>query len=331
VRGKIKKIISVGIVFVILMTFASACDMDNADINMEYSGTNIANSELSMVSSRKASGNLIGHNVCVVNKGSDVGGDSNITCNASLIFCVNDQKVLYANNLYNKIYLASITKIFTTYTALKSGKNLDDIVTVTKNAEDIKNNPGAQYGGLKTGDKMKLRDLIYYMMIYSANDAGIAIAEHIGKDVPTFANMMNEEAKKVGCIGSNFVNPHGLHDDNHYTTAYDIYLVFNKLLEYDIFLDMIKRDSYSFSYTTASGSKSSLSKTATNKYLSGKFTPPSGITVLGGKTGNTDQAGKCLIIASEDGAKKKYISLVLHAKDDNDLYSQMNLLLSKIK
>ena len=84
-----------------------------------------------------------------------------------------------------------------------------------------------------------MKKLLYSFLICSGNDAGIAIAEHIAGSVDKFAAMMNKEVKALGCSGSNFVNPHGLHDDNHYTTPYDLYLVFHELLKYDVFMDII--------------------------------------------------------------------------------------------
>lgn len=103
---------------------------------------------------------------------------------------------------------------------------------------------GAKLCGFAEGDKITLKKLLYSFLICSGNDAGIAIAEHISGSVEKFAELMNKEAKSLGCSGSNFVNPHGLHDDNHYTTPYDLYLVFHELLNYDVFMDIINQSSY---------------------------------------------------------------------------------------
>lgn len=130
--------------------------------------------------------------------------------------------VTYAQNIYEKLYPASTTKILTAYIALKYG-NLEDYVTVSENAADQASD--SSVCGLKAGDVVQLKDLLYGMMLKSGNDAAIAIAEHIGGSVEGFADMMNQEALAMGATRSHFVNPNGLPDENHYTSVYDLYLI----------------------------------------------------------------------------------------------------------
>ena len=169
--------------------------------------------------------------------------------------------------------------------------------------------------------------MLYSFLICSGNDAGIAIAEHIAGSVEKFSVMMNNEAKSLGCSGSNFVNPHGLHDDNHYTTPYDLYLVFHVLFKYDVFMDIIHQSSYQAEFTGADGNKKTLWFSSTDKYLLGSVKAPEGVTVIGGKTGTTSMAGSNLILYSENTNGISYISVVMHASDSFSLYSQMNHLL----
>ena len=185
---------------------------------------------------------LFSSNICVVPKKKQSEKDLFMTAGASLIFDNTDNKMLYADNIYQKMYPASTTKIVTALVALKYG-NLDDVVTIGYNATHI-TEYGAKLCGFAEGDKITLKKLLYSFLICSGNDAGIAIAEHISGSVEKFAELMNKEAKSLGCSGSNFVNPHGLHDDNHYTTPYDLYLVFHELLNYDVFMDIINQSSY---------------------------------------------------------------------------------------
>ena len=96
-------------------------------------------------------------------------------------------------------------------------------------------------------------------MIKSANDAAVAIAEHIGGSVEGFAEMMNKEAQAIGATNSHFVNPHGLTADNHYVTAYDMYLIFNEALKYDGVGDIIRMTSYDSVYTDKDGKEKQLS------------------------------------------------------------------------
>ncbi len=267
---------------------------------------------------------LFSSNICVVPKKKQSEKDLFMTAGASLIFDNTDNKMLYADNIYQKMYPASTTKIVTALVALKYG-NLDDVVTIGYNATHI-TEYGAKLCGFAEGDKITLKKLLY-SLICSGNDAGIAIAEHISGSVEKFAELMNKEAKSLGCSGSNFVNPHGLHDDNHYTTPYDLYLVFHELLNYDVFMDIINQSSYKAEFKGADGSKKTLWFSSTDKYLLGSAKAPDGVTVIGGKTGTTSMAGSNLILYTKNDNGKDYISVVMHASDSFSLYSQMSHLL----
>lgn len=144
--------------------------------------------------------------------------------------------MVYGFRLYDKLYPASTTKIMTAYLALKYG-NLDDIVTVSEHATDF--NWDEVTSGLRTGDQVSLYDLVCGLMLRSGNDCGTAIAEHISGSEEAFAELMNREARALGATGTHFTNPHGLHDENHYTTAYDLYLIFNACLKDERFVEII--------------------------------------------------------------------------------------------
>ena len=142
---------------------------------------------------------------------------------------------------------------------------------------------------------------------------------------------MNEEAKKLGATGTHFVNPHGLHEDDHYTTAYDLYLIFNACIQNDTFKEIISMSSYTMSIGDAAGNTHSLEVLPTNYYSLGKTEAPEGIKVFGGKTGTTDQAGCCVILYSEDMEAHPYISVIMGAEDKAFLYQEMNRLLEAEK
>ena len=266
--------------------------------------------------------------ICVVPAGSkstDEEAAAVMTADASLIFNNSTGEWLYANNIYNRMYPASTTKIVTALVALKYG-NLDDVVTVSYNASHI-TEYGAKLCGFAEGDRIRLKKLLYSFLICSGNDAGIAIAEHIAGSVDAFANMMNTEMKELGAVGTHFVNPHGLHDDNHYTTPYDLYLAFHELLQYDVFLDIINQPSYTAKFKGADGTQKQLYFLSTDRYLLGTATAPDRVTVIGGKTGTTAMAGSNLILYSKDNSGNDYISVVMHASDAESLYYQMNYLM----
>jgi len=247
---------------------------------------------------------------------------------AAGLFDVTDATCLYAKNVHAQMYPASLTKVMTALVALKYGK-MEDVITVTANAKITES--GAQVCGLAAGDTLTLDQALHALLINSANDAAVAIAEHIGGSVEGFADMMNEEAKAIGATNSHFVNPNGLHDDNHYVTAYDMYLIFNEALKYDKFTEMIQTTSYESTYSDSIGDPKTLSFETTNQYLKGVYHAPDNVTVIGGKTGTTNAAQNCLIIYVKDTSGKSYISVILRSKERGILYEEMSDLLDEIK
>ncbi len=122
-----------------------------------------------------------------------------------------------------------------------------------------------------------------FLLINSANDAAVLIAEGVGGSVENFCEMMNEEALALGATNSHFVNPHGLTDDNHYTTVYDMYLIMNEAIKFEVFREIIHMDSYTTVYHDKNRAEKEITVNSTNYYFIGKADPPSGITILGGK------------------------------------------------
>ena len=241
------------------------------------------------------------------------------------IFDITDNKVLYGEELFTKIYPASTTKLLTAYIAFKYG-NMDDIVTVSNNAVNI---PGdAQKCGIKPGDKISMYDLVAGLLLYSGNDAAIAIAEHISGNTEEFVDLMNSEAGKLGAVHTHFVNPHGLHNDDHYTTIYDLYLMFNACMEYEEFNNIYSQSHYVASVNSAKGEEKVIGWTASNFFSSGDFTIADGFTSNGGKTGTTDKAGSCLIFKTTYENGKECIAVLMGAKDKKDLYSEINIMLN---
>lgn len=253
--------------------------------------------------------------------------DDMVKSKAAFLFDITNRQALYAKNPYEKLYPASLTKLMTALIALQRGE-LTDTVTISYNASHIPV-PGAKVCGFQEEDVISLDDLLHCLLIYSGNDASIAIAEHIAGSEEDFVKLMNTEAQKLGAVHTNFENSHGLHDDNHYTTAYDIYLIFNELLQYDTFINIISKDSYTANYLDRNGNNKELTVRTTNLYLREEVESPDNIQVIGGKTGVTSRAGNCLILLLRSN-NNQYISLVLKATDSNELYSDMSSLFSII-
>ena len=187
--------------------------------------------------------------------------------------------VLYEKNAYTPIEIASTTKIVTALVAIKSG-DLNKKITVSEKAASIR---GSEIG-LKKGEEVTLKELLYGLMLRSGNDAAIAIAEGVSGSVDEFLKLMNEYALEIGLLNSNFESPHGLDSSNHYSTAYDLALVTAKAKEIKLFNDIVNSkdiDAQEYNFTRSYHN--------INKIL--WLLPNS----TGVKTGFTGKAGKCLV------------------------------------
>ena len=241
------------------------------------------------------------------------------------VFLPADGTISYQKNIHEKLYPASTTKIMTAYLALtKAG--LDDVVTVSEHAVDQASD--SSVCSLRSGDQIKMSDLLYGLMLKSGNDAAVAIAEHVSGSEEAFVALMNETARSFGATNTHFMNPHGLHDENHYTCVYDLYLIFAHAIELEDFLQLIRTTSYTAYYTDANGGQTSQAWTNTNRYLSGEVTQPEGLTVVGGKTGTTNAAGNCLVLLSSNAKKDPVISIIMKSDTRDNLYYVMNQVLS---
>ena len=252
---------------------------------------------------------------------------SDISSAAAIVMETSTNTVLYSKNADNKLYPASITKIMTAMLALQSGK-LNDTVTITQ--DNVTLEDGSQVCGFVAGDQVTLDQLLHCLLVYSGNDAASAIAEYVGGSTENFVQMMNDYAAKLGCTGTHFSNPHGLQDENHYTTPYDIYLMLNEAFTYPEFTEITELPSYTVTYTGSDGTEKSTTLTATDHYLTGEATAPKDVTILGGKTGTTEVAGNCLAILTQNAYGKTFVSIVMGADTKELLYQEMNSLLQNI-
>nr|MBO2494433.1 D-alanyl-D-alanine carboxypeptidase [Clostridia bacterium] len=153
---------------------------------------------------------------------------------AAVVMEASTRRVLYAKNPHMKLPMASTTKIMTAILAIELG-NLDDVVTVSPRAVGVEGS--SIY--LAKGERLTLEQLLYGLMLRSGNDAAVAIAEHIGGSVESFVKLMNRKAVQIGARNTNFVNPHGLHDDMHYTTAYDLALISAYAMQNPVFRTIV--------------------------------------------------------------------------------------------
>lgn len=244
------------------------------------------------------------------------------------LYDVSEKKILKGYCIQNKIYPASTTKLMTALLVLQRC-NLDETVTISYNASHL-GVEGATLFGFSEGDKTTVRDVFSAMLVFSGNDAAIALAEHVAGSVEDFVALMNEEAGRLGAVDTHFVNPHGLDNREHYTTAYDIYLIFNELLSYPEFIETVSMSSCTILYSDADGNPKEITWPNTNQFLDKTYPLPEGIGMIGGKTGTTPFAGFCDILCFKDQDDRLYIAEVFRASSYDNLYGKLTELMESV-
>lgn len=253
--------------------------------------------------------------------------DATDQLHAAALFQLDEKNVLYAENIHDRIYPASTTKILTAYVALKYG-NLNDIVEVSRMATSVP--ADSSNAGLQLGDQMTLKDALYGLMLPSGNDSAVAIAEHISGSLDEFMVLMNREAQALGATQTHFTTPHGYQDANHYTTAYDLYLIFNECIQNPDFLEIVSTAEYTTDIKQADGTLRNTTWKQSNQFVNGLQEVPEGLQVYGGKTGTTSEAGACLILYFEDREANPYIAIMMGASNRPVLYENMTNLIETV-
>lgn len=198
----------------------------------------------------------------------------------------NSGRILYQHNSDKKMPMASTTKIVTAITVIENCNNLDKIVKVPAQAVGVEGS--SIY--LEFNEELSIRDLLYGLMLQSGNDCAVALAVNIGGSVEKFATLMNETSQKIGAKNSNFVNPHGLHNDKHYTTAHDLGIISAHAMKNLEFKTIVGTKKYNAPWANRDYNRVIVNK---NKILH-TFDGGNGI-----KTGFTKKAGRCLVSSAE--------------------------------
>ncbi|MBQ8215949.1 MAG: D-alanyl-D-alanine carboxypeptidase [Clostridia bacterium] len=218
-----------------------------------------------------------------------------------------DRKILAKSNERASLPIASTTKILTCLVVLERCET-DDIVVVDPQAVGIEGSSAY----LRAGERLTVKELLYCLMLRSANDAAVALALHLSGSIEEFAYLMNEKAKSLGMEGSHFQNPHGLHEENHYSTAYDLAILFADALESPQFCGIVSTKSI-----VIGKNENARTLTNHNKLL---FSLEG---CIGGKTGYTIYSGRCLVSACKR-EDTTLICVTLGCRQDwqahNDLY-----------
>ncbi len=224
-----------------------------------------------------------------------------VSAKSAIVIDAASKRVLFEKDIYTKRPMASTTKIMTALLAIENNE-LDKIITVSPSAA---NTEGSSVW-LSPGEHMSVEDLLYSIMLSSGNDAAAALAEATAGNTEAFAVLMNERAHKIGAMNTHFTNPHGLPDDDHYTTAFDLALITSEAMKNDLFRKICSTEYKSISWENSQWNRS---LTNHNKLL--KMYE----YAIGVKTGYTKKAGRCLVSAAEKNGQM-LIAVTLSAPDD---------------
>ncbi len=228
--------------------------------------------------------------------------------------------LIFAQNEHEKMYPASLTKIMTVILALENCPDLSEKVTYKLAIQDaiyqlnVAAGGGLSLAGFSAGEEITVKDLLYACMLPSGNEAAEILADHIAGSGPAFYEMMNEKAKELGAMDTNFCNANGLYNVEHYTTAYDMYLIASYAMENETFAEIVSTVTYTSEPTNKQ--ENGYTWTNTNRMMNPQNEYYSSI-ISGVKTGTLDEAGRCLITTAEKSGYE-YMLVLMGA----DLYDE---------
>lgn len=238
------------------------------------------------------------------------GKELKITSTSAILMEQDTKRILYGKNERNKVKIASTTKVLTAIVAIENN-SLDEQVTISKKAAAT----GGSTVGIKSGEQISLRALMYGMLLKSGNDCAVAIAEHVGGTVENFVNMMNSKAYEIGAKDTNCTNPHGLDTENNYSTAYDLALITCYAKTNETLAKILGTESITMMF-----GKTSKYLANTNRLL---FTYE---YCDGGKTGFTNIANRCLV-ATAKKEDLKIVAVILGANTTDIRFNEAKQLL----
>ena len=232
-------------------------------------------------------------------------------CEAMLLVDANTGQPVFSKNIHEKMYPASLTKIMTALLVLEAVDNgqlsLDQQVTATESAMEGLSADGST-AGIQAGEILTVEQLLECMLIVSANEAGNILAEQVSGSVDAFVDAMNAKAEALGCENTHFANPNGLHDSQHYTSAWDLYLITAEAMKHEDFMRICDTARATIPATNLSEER----KLYTTNYLIDTWRSLGYIypNAHGIKTGSTDEAGHCLVSSATEG-DLSFISVAL--------------------
>lgn len=236
-------------------------------------------------------------------------GVDSVSTNTNKVVAMDtdSQMVLYGKNVNKKVYPASTTKIITAILAIEK-LDLTENVVASKTAVDIPWDSSAIY--VKEGEIFTVEELLYGLLLNSGNDAANVLAEKVAGNIKDFIKMMNDKAKEIGCTNTHFNNAHGYSDDNHYTTAEDMAKILSYCIKNETFVKIISTKKYIINETNKTSSKRYLQNT--NRLIQTKQDNVYGRYYeycIGGKTGFTNEAGRCLVAYGKKDNKNVVVTI----------------------
>jgi len=234
-----------------------------------------------------------------------------IGCKAAYVAEPSTGKVIYEKNAHEAMYPASTTKILTALVVLEKCQ-LTDKAVVSKRALDLVPSDYTN-AKLRVGEEVDIKTLLCALLIPSANESANVLAEHVSGSVEAFVELCNNRAKELGCENLHFVNANGMHDENHYCSAYDLYLIAKECQKYDVFNEIVKTKKFTVPASDIYPKNDRTFENTNELLLSGKYYYS---YCTGIKTGHTSQAGECLV-ASSSNNNLNLISVVLGGKEKN--------------
>ncbi len=235
--------------------------------------------------------------------------DPLIEATAAMLVNPDTNMVLYEKNADKQVFPASTTKIMTAIVTLENAKLTD---TVTAEASDFEHvTADSSNADIKEEETVTVKDLLYALMLPSANEAAYMLARHVGGTWQNFVDMMNAKAVELGCTGTNFANPCGLHADSHYTTVRDLYRMAQYAMKDETFSDIASTVQHRMAATNIHPERIIYT---TNQLIYSSYQPWAYGYCTGIKTGHTSQAGNCLVASAKKGKGVLY-SIVMGCKD----------------
>ena len=296
----------------------SLLDSNSANSSSNNSSSNISyiGPDLYDASSTVSGSNIVGFTTS--NMPSTYSG-------ATLLMEQSTGEILYGKNIYEKMYPASTTKIMTAILTIENCKLTDTAIASHNAVFSVPS--GYSHANIQEGEELTIEELLNVLLIPSANDAAYVLAEHIAGSVDAFSDMMNAKAKELGCLNTHFVNPNGIHNENHYSTAYDMALIGKYAMKSIVFRQIVSKTSCSLPATNKYAKTDRLFNTTNELIKPNSSSSPTNYYyqyATGAKTGYTDAAANC-IVATATKNDTSLLVVILHGERTADGLSQRAL------